>query len=391
MRRHASTVDHGVNLMLLGRSGTARTFTSDQCDAVRDLDPLGADALCAAVPVMNAQADVSTLARTLRSLVPTATRISDLSKIECLAAMRDLGILLGSLKRQGVEPVSVVPEVEAALSLLGERTQMVPRDTVCHYGPWNPPGPRQRMYLGSPQEDALIRSVRLAIPEVDSAIPLLVSLLDTAPQDPTCAVTLRQSAVHLEAMVRAIDLVRSEVTADYFARVMRPYFEPISVAGTAYWGPAAAHMPMYLIDSLLWSADHRDAAHQSFQHESIAYGPPCWRDLFAMVGGRTSITTRVVEAISTAAGEPTPGLRESVDALCSLYRVLITFRGRHTVLARAAYQTERRLYVAGSGGGTVQLLEQILKLTRDYASALRPTPAAASDAGHTATRRPVQP
>jgi hypothetical protein len=109
-----------------------------------------------------------------------------------------------------------------------------------------------------------------------------------------------------------------------------------------------------------------------------------------MVGGRKSITTLVVEAIAAAAGEPSPGLCESVDALCSLYRVLITFRGRHTVLARAAYQTERRLYAAGSGGGTVHLLEQILKLTREYARALRPTPAVAPDADHNVNRRPMQ-
>lgn len=354
----------------------------DLCRTVGDLDPLRADAICAAIPAMNAKADVSALAGALRSLIPTEARIAEFSIHECLAAMRDLGLCLGSLKRHGVEPVAAVPQVEAPLVGLGRRTEMVPRDTVYHYGPWNPAGRRQRMYLGSPQEEALIQSVRLAVPEVESVIPLLAALLETSPEDPAFSVTCQQSAVHLEAMVHAIDLVRSTVTAEYFARVMRPCFEPILVVGKPYFGPAAAHMPLYLVDALLWSADHPDPAHLCFQVETIAYSPRQWRQLFESVAGHKSITTLVCEAIAAAPGEPTQSLHQSVDALCDLYRVLITFRGRHAVLARGAYHVDRRLYPTGSGGGTVELLERMLKLTREYASVIRPKPAAASDSHH---------
>jgi hypothetical protein len=340
---------------------------------------------------MNARADVAALARAFRGLLPSEARIAELSIPECLAAMRDLGLGLGSLKRHGVEPLEAIPELEAPLSVLGVRTDMVPRDTVYHYGPWNPPGRRQRMYLGSPQEDALIRSVRLAIPEVEAAIRLLTSLLAIPPEDPLFAATLRQAAARLEAMVCAIDLVRSDVTADYFARVIRPYFEPVSVAGVSYFGPAAAHLPLCLVDTLLWGADHAHAAHRSFQDESVTYSPACWRQLFERVRGQQSITTRVVEALASTRQEPTAAVGESVAALCSLYRVLITFRGRHVVLARAAYRAERRLYARGSGGGTVQLLEEILRLTRDYACAVRPGAAAVSDAPHCSPGGSVQP
>lgn len=42
------------------------------------------------------------------------------------------------------------------------------------------------------------------------------------------------------------------------------------------------------------------------------------------------------------------------------------------VIARAAYHVERRLYATGSGGETVGLLEELLKLTREYAAAVKP-------------------
>lgn len=121
--------------------GTPSLF-HDLCRTVGDLDPLRADAICAAIPAMNAQADVSALECALRSLIPTEARIGEFSIPECLAAMRDLGLCLGSLKRHGVEPIAAVPQVEAPLVRLSRRTEMVPRDTVYHYGPWNPAGRR---------------------------------------------------------------------------------------------------------------------------------------------------------------------------------------------------------------------------------------------------------
>src|SRR5262245_26557700 len=117
-------------------------------DAVAVLDPLHADKVCAQLPAMNGQADLTALMNALRSIVPAAEHIRRFTPLECLAAMRDLGMFLGSIKRHGVQPVLAVPEVEAALLALGTRTDLVPRDTVHHYACWNPRGARQRMYTG---------------------------------------------------------------------------------------------------------------------------------------------------------------------------------------------------------------------------------------------------
>ncbi len=111
---------------------------------------------------MNTGREVAELATALLRLVPATGTVEHFSVAECLASMRDLGVFLGSLKRQGVEPVEVVPELEPVLMTLAKRTQMVPRDTVYHCALWSPPEPeRARLYTGVPMELAMQNAVPL--------------------------------------------------------------------------------------------------------------------------------------------------------------------------------------------------------------------------------------
>ena len=241
----------------------------------------------AAVPTMNARADIAGLVCAFHRVLPSQADAERFSKAKSLAAMRDLGLLLGSIKRHGAEPVEAVRQAGGVLLLLGRSSGMVPRDTIYHYGPWNASEHRQRMYTGSPQEDTLIRSVRLALPQVEAALSLLVGLRESALEDPAFAITCLQVTRHLTAMVEAIDLVRKHVSPEYFATVLRPYFEDIRIAGSTYLGPAAAHIPLYLVDHVLWSADHSDSAYWRLQEETATYSPPHWRELLAAWTGRS--------------------------------------------------------------------------------------------------------
>ena len=49
------------------------------------------------------------------------------------------------------------------------------------------------------------------------------------------------------------------VSPEFFARELRPYFEDVHVAGRLYMGPAAAHIPLFLVDVLLWASDRGGA------------------------------------------------------------------------------------------------------------------------------------
>src|SRR5205807_6792119 len=101
---------------------------------------------------------------------------------------------------------------------------------------------------------------------------------------------------------------------------------------------------------------------------------PRWRDLYSAWRRRPSLVTRLASAYGEsrgAAGAPSPALRAGAEALARMLRVIVVFRGRHLGVARQAYQADLRLYPVGSGGGSVDLLGQILDLTRENAQLAR--------------------
>ena len=336
--------------------------------AVAALDPLNADEIGARLPAMNQRGEVSELAAALGQIMPTSIQVTEFTSMQCLAAMRDIGMLLSSIKRHGVQPVAAVPEIEEILLALGRRTDLVPRDTLHHYACWNPRGTRRRMFTGDPQETDLIDAVSTAMPRLSRAITTCESVTVLEPDHPDCAAQLDELARQLHAMVDAIDCVMARVSPAFFARGLRPYFEDITVAGRSYLGPAAANMPITLIDLALWASDHPDDSYTTFHRDTIEYSPPHWRKLYRVWHQRPSlahsITTRLAAELDTI--EPT--VFASAGALCRVLRVLTVFRGKHIAIARRAYREEIRLYPVGSGGGSVELLARILYLTRTIAT-----------------------
>ncbi|WP_254705778.1 monodechloroaminopyrrolnitrin synthase PrnB family protein [Streptomyces vilmorinianum] len=347
----------------LEECGDPRYRTAD----IRAADPLGADALLAALPAMNAGADVPALTVALRTLVPDLDRAAEWSVVDALAAMRDLGILLGSLKRHGTEPVAAVPEILPVLELLSRRTDMVPRDTVHHYTIWNPTGSRRRMYTGHPMEAHLQEAVRMAFPGLVAALDTCSRLARLEPYDPGFAVALDRIAHHLQSMVDSIDFTIARVTPEFFALTLRPYFEDIDVAGRAYLGPAATQVPLWPVDLTLWQCDRSAPAYDAFLADSVPYSLPSWRDFHARHAGGVSAVSKLSAAVSWETVERLPlQLAASAHALGRVLKILRTFRARHIGLARkAAYRDDLRLYEAGSGGAPVALLRSVLDLTRD--------------------------
>jgi hypothetical protein len=53
--------------------------------------------------------------------------------------------------------------------------------------------------------------------------------------------------------------------------------------------------------------------------------------------------------------------------MVAMMRAIIVFRGRHLGIARQAYEEDLRLYPVGSGGASVDLLREIIDLTRENA------------------------
>lgn len=348
-------------------------YPVDPCDPrVLALDPLDFDRRLPGLWEMNAAADVNDLVVMLRSMVPERDALQAMTLQQCVAVMRDLGILLGSLKRHGVEPVEAVPEVEEPLLDLGSRAQMIPRDTVHHYIGWNPGDSRQRMYTGDRMERMLMSSVRVTLHRLGTAVEVCERLRFLDPHQVEFAVAVNELVALIRSLEDAIDIVTANVTPEFFARTMRPYFEEIRVGAVTYLGPAAAHVPLSLIDLGLWAADAGDQDYDEFWRESAQYGLPPWQPLYEDWARGPSLVTRVVSMLeSVAGGEVSTEMRASTESLCRALRALVVFRGKHLTVARAAYAEELRLYSLGSGGASIELLDQVTVLTKENAGMLR--------------------
>ncbi|MFE6158283.1 monodechloroaminopyrrolnitrin synthase PrnB family protein [Streptomyces sp. NPDC056486] len=335
--------------------------------AVRELDPLAADLACYTLRQQNAEADLPAMTAALRDLTPAVGRVAAFSTEECVAAMRDLGMFLGSIRRHEAEPLELVPEALPVLHELGRRTDMVPRDTVHHYCTWNPVGVRQRMYTGDVQEAYLQESVRMVFPHLRAGLELASTLSDMPLEDPKFAQLTDELTTHVETMVTSIDMVVSHVSPEFFARTLRPYFEEITVDGRVLLGPAAAQVPLWLIDEAVWASDRSEPDYAEFLRDSVPYSLRRWRELYDHWERVPSIVSRLVDAFGADAEEAVrkaPALRLSAEALARLLRVIVVFRGRHLSIARKAYDADLRLYPVGSGGASVELLKQIIDLTR---------------------------
>jgi monodechloroaminopyrrolnitrin synthase len=337
---------------------------------IAPLDPLGADGMLAQLPEWNADADVTSMAQAIASLAPSEERVRAMSPYEAAAAMRDLGMLLGSMKRHGSEPCALVPRVTPALLALGKKTEMVPRDTVYHYGPWNPTGARQRRYTRDANEEGLIHCVRSAAPGVEAAIQVLAVARANDPRAPAFAAQCLHAARCVTAMVHSINFARHRVDVVFFAKVLRPYFESVVVDGQAYLGPAAAHLPLSIVDQLTWGSDCDDATYLMFREDTARYSVAAWRDLSRKASDEPSLVTRLIDAMNDTQGGD-PMLFAAASSVHAILRVLLTFRGRHKVMVDKAYDPQVRHYAVGSGGFSADSVARILQLTRGRADALQ--------------------
>jgi hypothetical protein len=347
-------------------------LTASTGQGIAALDPLGVDEAIRDLPTWNASADTTAIAALIRKILPSCEVVRGWDLHATCAAIRDLGMLAASLRRHGVEPIQAVPELEPILVTLGRAADMVPRETVYHYGPWNPTGPRQRRFTGDPNEDGLIECVRSAAPGVEAAITGLIQARASEPGTPQFTEGCLVAARNVRSMVRAINFARNNVDVKFFARALRPYFEPIEVDGKRYLGAAAAHLPLCIVDHLTWGADCQDPTYVLFQEDAVHYAVPAWRSLFQPNTVEPSLVSRVIDAVDVSSGTGTNRpLFESAVALYTVMRVLLIFRGRHKVMADKAYDPKVRMYPVGSGGFSTAVVDRIRELTHGRADALK--------------------
>ncbi len=328
---------------------------------IGSLDPLNADQSLQLVPLLNKQKDTNTLIQTLISIMPAGIQAAKFDFSQACAAMRDIGIFLGSLKRHGTEPVAVVPELENVLNLLANITYLPPRDTLIHYVRWNPEGSRQRTYTGTEDEQQLIQSVKVANHPLLQAIMLLNDLYDIPLHASEFVATCNQVTENFEGMVQGIVNAKRNVSPKYFADELRFYFDPIILNNTEYLGPGAVEMPVFIFDHILWNCDLHDEIYIKFKEDYIPYNQPIIRDLYYKFLDNISLTTRVINTLTSGSNISETEL-QGAHALIKLFNTLKSFRAPHKKLADQAYEhAEKAEYRSkGSGGYEPEILHYIL-------------------------------
>lgn len=329
---------------------------------IAQLDPIKSDADLVQLPHMNSAKDIKSIISTLQRLIPTDGQIEEFSIHEAHAVVRDLGMFAGSIKKYGIEPVKVIPNLETVLSKLGTKTNMVPRDTLIHYTVWNPHGERQRKYTLHIDEINIIKSSRIAIPRLEMAIHKLLELHKIPFESPDFIRECEVCASYLNGMVEAIVYTIKNVSRKVFAEDLRPFFDSFTIQGKEYLGPGAVEMPLLIFDHFLWSSECRNAVYLEFKQSFIPYFLPNFRKLYINQVSKTSLLSKLIDRLNNASSFD-KSLVASAMELMQLFKILIKFRKPHIKVVDQAYTVENRQRETGSGGYQYSTLIHITKLT----------------------------
>jgi monodechloroaminopyrrolnitrin synthase len=355
------------------RTAAVSSFTEHQWlghqEKIQSLDPLNFDHALPVLHGLNKAGDTQEIIQLLYRHLPVPDKLDGFNFEESIAAMRDLGIFIGILKKHGIEPVDALPELEYVLLVLMVKTGLPPRDTLIHYTAWNPSNERMRTYTGLEDEKQLIESVKIAYPSLLEAIHLLEKIHALPLNDSSFVEHCTTVREMLEGMVRGIVLAKRRVSPEVFANELRFYYDAIKVDyNNHYMGPGAVEMPMFLIDHLLWSCDCDDQVYTDFKKGYLNYNLPVVREIYYRFENKPSLTTRLAKAF---AEDPSVEHFNSALALSELFTVLKSFRMPHKKVAESAYQHQDDNHrQKGSGGYAVDILQHIIDLQQAKTASL---------------------
>jgi hypothetical protein len=339
-------------------------------ESIRLGDPLGFDDKIQVLHALNQRGDTKEIIQLLYRLLPVPDALDKFSYEESIAAMRDLGIFIGILKKHKIEPVEAIPELEYVLLVLMVKTDLPPRDTLLHYTIWNPDGERMRTYTGLNDERSLIDSVKTAMPGLIQSIVQLEALHEKPLHGPLFEMECSLIRQQMEGMVKGAVHAKRNVSPAVFANELRFYYDPIKVDyNKDYIGPGAVEMPMFVFDHLLWSCDCRNEEYKAFKEGYLPYNLSFIRDIYWRFDGNLSLLSRVENNLKQ---NPSPEHYRAAQAVLDLCVVLKSFRMPHKRLAEDAYaHSEEHHRSKGSGGYSTHILDHIINLQNQKITSLQ--------------------
>lgn len=343
-----------------------------QSNLIKTLDPINFDNHLELVPVLNYKKDIHGLVQLTYQCLPSLSFVQEMDYEHAIACMRDLGILIGSIKRHGFEPLDKVPELEAIVLELGRKTNLPPRDTLFHYTIWNPEGDRKRTYTGLEDEKALIESVRMSYTPLIQAINTLVDLHSCNLRSTEFTDLITKCNDLFRKVVESIVYAKRNVSPQLFGTELRFYFDPIHIKNVEYIGPGAVELPMFVFDHLLWSCDETDTEYTKFKSTYLPFNLASTREVYHNFSGKKSLISKVVETLEDDS-VPVEEVLPQLKALQKLCISMKSFRMPHQKMAKKAYVAAKEYKPErskGSGGYSTDILGHIIELMNNKISML---------------------
>ncbi|MTI19713.1 DUF1864 family protein [Fulvivirga sp. RKSG066] len=326
---------------------------------IASLDPLGMDEALQKLPSLNANGEIGEMVRDLYKHLPFPVRLERFSYQECLAAMRDIGLYLGSIKKHGKEPLEEVPELDYVLGVLSEKTDLPPRDTLLHYSLWNPEGERMRTYTHYEDERELIRSVKVAMTPLFRAIYQLIDLYWCDVESEDFSIIAERTKADFRYVIDGVVIAKKNVSPALFARELRLYFDPIEIYKEQVIGPGAVEMPLFVYDYILWGSDVRSEVYQQFSRTYVPFTLPWLRDVYFNFMNKPSLVTKVSRMLASNPENET--IVKSAKSLLELCKLEKSFRMPHKKMAEESYLHEpEKTREKGSGGYSTSILGEVL-------------------------------
>lgn len=327
------------------------------------LDPLGLDQRMRILPLLNEGKAVGAIIDILSANLPEVSRIESMILTEAHAATRDMGMLMASVKRHGVEPANAIPGLEPVMLALANKTGMIPRETIMHYSVWNPDGERRRTFIGSIDEHRTIESLKIGVPGLEQSIRNISDLYFVSPYSEEFSLYCDDIEFYFTSMIDAIVYSVQHVSPRAFALEMRPYYDPIIIGGQEYMGVGPVNLPIFVFDLILWASEVTDRSYKVFREHLIPILTPQFREIFAMFQRKHSLV-RIIGELLTNHHEITTTLLESAESLNRLLDILVRFRNPHKRLAERAFE-HLDTSATGSSGYRPDILGHIADLTAE--------------------------
>ena len=333
-------------------------YLHQQDGHIRSLDPLNLNEfLTLDLPKVNTNWGKERLRRFASQMRWDPDYIANLDTEESKAAIRDLGIIAGSLVRFGCL-IKEFSTIEDTLMQCSKISNEVPSDTIYTYVTRNPKGELRRTFTTHVEEGLFIESLGNGIENMLMAADYLGRSQEYTLDDPMIELFLKKSATCIFTIITDAHKIYKILPSDFFTKELRPFFDPRKIGGKDYFAPGGAQMPILFIDQILWGVSVCNLIYVKYVNENLIYQPPILRGAFERIKSKKTIKELLEDH-----GRSLP--KGNLEGLKLLLQGLTKFRRSHLAIAEKNLEM-RPEGSFGSGGYRTEiliyLLDQIQKM-----------------------------